>query len=70
MEVECVRIEKIFEYKIKGVIVRSWVRWYEYGERNSKYFVNLEKCVYERKYIVKLKIKENIYLEELNKILC
>ena len=32
--------------------------------------MNLEKRAYERKHIVKLKTKENIYLEEPNKILC
>ena len=41
----------------------------EHGERNSNYFVNLEKHAYERKHIGKLKTKENIYLEEPNKIL-
>lgn len=72
VEVERVRIElqKISEHKTKGAIVRSRARWYEHGERNSKYFVNLEKRAYERKHIVKLKTKENVYLEEPNKILC
>ena len=32
--------------------------------------MNLEKQAYERKHIVKLKTKENIYLEEANEILC
>ena len=32
--------------------------------------MNLEKRAYERKHIVKLKTKENIYLDEPNKILC
>ena len=72
VEVELVRLElqKISEHKTKGVIIRSRARWYEHGERNSKYFVNLEKRAYERKHIVKRKTKENIYLEEPNKILC
>ena len=72
VEVERVRIElqKISEHKTKGAIVRSRARGYEHGERNSKYFMNLEKRAYERKHIVKLKTKENIYLEEPNKILC
>ena len=72
VEVERVRLElqKISEHKTKGAIIRSRARWYEHGERNSKYFVNLEKRAYERKHIVKLKTKENICLDEPNKILC
>ena len=72
VEVERVRLklQKISEHKTKGAIIRSRARWYEHGKRNSKYFVNLEKRAYERKHIVKLKTKENIYLDEPNKILC
>ena len=32
--------------------------------------MNLEKRAYERKHLVKLKTKQNIYLDEPNKILC
>ena len=72
VKVERVRLElqKISEHKTKGAIIRSRARWYEHGERNSKYFVNLEKRAYDRKHIVRLKTKENIPLEEPNKILC
>jgi len=63
-------LQNISEHKTKGAIIRSRARWYEHGERNSKFFVNLEKRAYERKYIAKLKTKENQYLEEPNKILC
>ena len=72
VKVERVRLElqKISEHKTKGAIIRSRVRWYECDERNSKYFVNLEKRAYDRKHIVRLKTKENIHLEEPNKILC
>ena len=57
------------ERKTKGAIIRSRVRWYEHGERNTKYFVNLEKCSHNRKHIVKLKTDENEHLEEPNEIL-
>ena len=51
VEVERVRLElqKISEHKTKGAIIRSRARWYEHGERNSKYFVNLEKRAYDKK---------------------
>ena len=70
-EAERVKLElqKIAVHKTKGAIIRSRARWYEHGERNSKYFTNLEKRAYERKHIVKLKTNENQYLGEPNKIL-
>ena len=35
-------LESIIEYKTKGAIIRSKARWYNEGEKNSKYFLNLE----------------------------
>lgn len=34
--------EKAYEYITKGSILRSRVKWYEEGEKNTKYFLNLE----------------------------
>ena len=34
---------KLFKIVTRGTIVRSRARWYEHGERNSKYFYNLQK---------------------------
>ena len=36
-------LNKIDEYKTKGAIIRSRTRWHEFGEKNTKYFLNLEK---------------------------
>ena len=36
-------LQKISEHRTKDAIIRSRVWWYERGERNSKYFVYLEK---------------------------
>ena len=41
------KLDKILEEKIKGTILRS--RWYEKGERNSKYFSSLKKRNYAQK---------------------
>ena len=41
-------LQKIMQYKTKGAILRSKVRWHESGERNTRYFFNLEKQNYER----------------------
>ena len=32
-----------YDYKLQGTIIRSRARWVEEGEKNSKYFLNLEK---------------------------
>ena len=37
------KLSKIASIKIRGTIIRSRVCWNEYGEKNSKYFYNLEK---------------------------
>jgi len=35
--------KRVSKKKIKAKILRSKARWYENGEKNSKYFLNLEK---------------------------
>ena len=37
------QLDDLYERKAEGVIIRAKVKWYEYGEKNSKYFLNLEK---------------------------
>jgi len=32
------KLEKLYEEKIEGIIVRSRARWHKHGEKNSKYF--------------------------------
>ena len=50
------RIEKLYEKKVEGIIVRFRARWHEYGEKNSKYFFNLEKLNHAKKHIRKLRM--------------
>ena len=33
----------MYDHITEGIIIRSCTVWYEQGERNSKYFLNLEK---------------------------
>ena len=40
--------EKVME-KTKGIMFRSKAKWYELGERNTKYFFSLEKTKYNAK---------------------
>ena len=50
---KCELEEKTLE-RIKGVMFRSKVKWYEEGERNTKYFYALEKMKYNAKTCYKL----------------
>ena len=43
--------EELEKCKADGAIFRSKVKWIEEGERNTKYFINLEKQNYNIKYI-------------------
>jgi len=49
--------------------MRSRVRWYEYGEKNSKYFYNLEKTNQRKKHITALKVDDHTKLTEPREIL-
>ena len=48
------KLLKIVGIKTRGTIVRRRTRWYEHGERNSKYFYNLEKRNQKKKHITSL----------------
>ena len=41
----------IYVNKLRGIQIRSRVKWYEEGERNSRYFLGLEKKRYSAKQI-------------------
>lgn len=49
-------MEKFYEKKVEGIIVKSRARWHEYGKKNSKYFYNLEKGNHIKKHIRKLRL--------------
>ena len=46
----------MYEEKVEGTIVRSRARSHEHGEKNSKYFLNLEKRNHIRKHVRKLQL--------------
>jgi len=50
-------LEDIREEKINGIMMRSRARWYEQGEKPTKYFCNLEKRRYINKTIQRLKVE-------------
>lgn len=62
-------LESINNEKLNGAILRSKVVWAEHGEKNSKYFLNLEKHNYTNKLISKLEIEGETVTDpkEINK---
>ena len=48
------KLSNISARKTRGTIIRSRARWYEHGERNSKYFYSLEKTNHRKKHITSL----------------
>ena len=52
------QLDDLYERKAEGVIIRAKVKWYEYGEKKSKYFLNLEKRNGVRKNMRKLIVNE------------
>ena len=52
-------LELFYEEKVKGIIIipiRARARWHEYGEKSTKYFLNLEKRNHVKKHMRKLNI--------------
>ena len=47
--------DQFYELKSKGAMTRSWAVWFEKGEKNTKYFLNLEKSGFDRKQISEIK---------------
>ena len=53
-------LEKIIEYRTKGAILRSKSRWYNEGEKKTKYFLNLEKRHFKQGTISQLKLSDGV----------
>ena len=58
------RLEEIYKIKANGVKIRSKCDWYEYGEKSSKFFLNLEKNRFVQSRIRKLIIEEKELTEQ------
>ena len=50
-------------------MLRSKARWIQHGEKNTKYFFNLERRNYNRKFITKLKRNDGTELNSQRDIL-
>ena len=43
-------LAKIVNKKTRGALTHSKAQWYEFGEKNNKYFYNLEKRNHKKKH--------------------
>ena len=62
-------LENIIESRTKGAILRSKTKWYNKGEKNTKYFLNLEKRHFKQGTISQVKINDNEFVTSDEKIL-
>ena len=62
LETKKQQLETLVEYKTRGAIIRSKSRWYNEGENNTKYFLNLEKRHCKQGTITQLKISEKDFV--------
>ena len=61
--------EKIYDYKAKGSIMRSKVRWATQGEKNTSYFLGLEKRNYNTSCITQLDVGDGVNIGDSREIL-
>ena len=59
-------LELFYEEKVRGIVIRARARWHEYGERSSKYFLNLEKRNHVKKHMRGLKISGSTKTDPFN----
>ena len=57
------KLELFYQEKTKGIIIRARARWYEHGEKSTKYFLNLEKRNHRKKHMRKLTIDESVTID-------
>ena len=63
------RIDTLEDKKAQGFIIRSKVEWLEKGERNTRFFHNLEKSNYNKKHIRKLELSKGEVITDSIEIL-
>ena len=62
LEEKVKELERIIEHKTKGAILRAKCRWHNEGEKNTKYFLNLEKRHFKNSVISQLKVNDNDFV--------
>lgn len=51
LEVKKFQLENVVQRQTRGAMIRSKAHWYNEGEENTKYFLNLEKMHFYTKTI-------------------
>ena len=69
LEQKTKELEKIIEYRTRGAILWVECRWYNEGEKNSKYFLSLEERHYKNGVISQLKLGDNEFASSDKEIL-
>ena len=57
-------LENLYDYIADGAILRSKTRWYEEGEKNTKYFLSLGKGNKSKSCIRKLIIDDSVEITD------
>ena len=55
-------LDELVENNAKGAAVKSSARWMQYGEKNTKYFLSLEKRIKKKNLLRVLKMHKVLYL--------
>ena len=69
IDVKILQREEISKYKTRGAILRSKSRWHNTGEKNAKFFLNLEKRHFNKKTIKHLTLANDNVINTDSKIL-
>ena len=59
----------LYEHLSKGAIIRSRAKWYEYGEKSNKYFLNLENHRKSKSSVRKIFTKDGLLTSDPTKIM-
>ena len=69
LDIKTLQLEKIAQYQTRGAILRSKARWYNQGEKNTKYFLNMQKRHFNKKTIKQLQSDKKGVIDTHDKIL-
>ena len=59
------KLENMYKNECKGASIRSRTKWLEHGERNTKYFMSLEKRNGEKKNILTLRKGKKLFQSKM-----
>lgn len=63
------KLDSLYSYRTKGCMIRSRAKEIEFGEKNSRYFINLEKRNQRQKVVTKIETNDGKILTKANDIL-